>query len=106
MGEKASVARRSAAMGTLSHPLGATIEGLRALSVEVYGPDIPPALLLAAEATVDTPYACLAYVRAFRPEVIPQLQHAVLRRHGQLVGILSFYRRRRRLVVVNRLVRL
>jgi Acetyltransferase (GNAT) domain len=79
---------------------------LQSLSVEICGSDIPPALLLAAEAVVDTPFACLAYVRAFSPELVPQLRHAVVRNSGQLVGILSFYPRRETLVVVNRLVRL
>lgn len=79
---------------------------LRPLSVEICGPEIAPELLLAAEAVVDTPFACLAYVRAFQPEIVPELRHAVLRMNRRLVGILSFYRRGTALVVVNKLIRL
>jgi hypothetical protein len=79
---------------------------LPSLAVEMCGPDISPTLLLAAEALTDTPFSCLAFARAFRPEIIPQLRHAVVRNGGQLLGVLSFYRRGEVLVVVNRLVRL
>jgi hypothetical protein len=79
--------------------------GARSLSVEIWGAEIPAGLLLAAEQTVDTPYACLAYVRAYQPELIPRLQHAVARHCGELVAIVSFYARSRSLVVVNRLLR-
>jgi hypothetical protein len=79
---------------------------MRPLSVQVCGSEIAPELLLAAEAAVDTPFACLAHVRAFRPELIPRLRHAVVRRGRQLLAVFSFYARRRTLVVVNRLIRL
>ncbi len=92
-----AVAGRAAAVSAASLP---------ALAVEICGPEISPALLLAAEALEETPFACLAFARAFRSEIIPQLQHAVIRNGGQLVGVLSFYRRGDVLVVVNRLVRL
>lgn len=76
------------------------------LSLEVYGPNIPVTLLLAAEAAVDTPFECLAHVRAFRPELISRLRHAVVRRAREVIAILSFYEDGKRLKVVNRLVRL
>jgi hypothetical protein len=76
------------------------------LAVQICGPDISPQLLSLAEATVDTPFASLAYVRAFQPEICTQLQHAVAWRGQELIGILSFYPRGTALVVVNRLVRL
>ncbi len=79
---------------------------VQSFSVEICGADISPTLLLAAETLVDTPFACLAFTRAFRSEIISQLRHAVVHNGGQLVGILSFYRRGDVLVVVNRLVRL
>jgi hypothetical protein len=78
----------------------------RALAVEICGPEIAPALLLTAESAVATPFECLAYVRAFRPEIIPRLCHAVVRRDRQLVAIFSFYPRGKTLVVVNGLIRL
>jgi hypothetical protein len=96
-------------IGCYEHP-GAPAEApgasARSLTIEICGPDIPATLLSAAEALVDTPYACLAYVRAFQPEIMPRLQHAVLRNNGTLLGILSFYPRQRSLIVVNRLLRL
>jgi hypothetical protein len=78
----------------------------RTLCVEICGPEISPALLLTAESAVATPFECLAYMRAFRPEIIPQLCHAVVRRDRQLLAIFSFYPRGKTLVVVNRLIRL
>jgi len=78
----------------------------RALSVEIRGPEIAPGLLLTAELTVYTPFECLAYERAFRPEVIPRLSHAVVRSGRRLLGIFSYYPRGKTLVVVNRLIRL
>jgi hypothetical protein len=96
-------------IGCYEHP-GAPAEApdapARSFTIEICGPDIPATLLRAAEALVDTPYACLAYVRAFQPEMMPRLQHAVLRNNGTLIGILSFYPRQRSLIVVNRLLRL
>ena len=77
----------------------------RSLEIEFCGPEVSPALLREAEALVDSPFACLAHVRAFHPEIIPQLRHAVVRSGGQLFGILSFHARRDCLVVVNRLLR-
>jgi hypothetical protein len=77
----------------------------RSLSVQFCGPEVSPTLLREAEALVDSPFACLAYVRAFHPEVIPQLRHAVVRSGAQLLGLLSFHARRDALVVVNRLLR-
>lgn len=79
---------------------------LPSLSVEIHGADIPAALLHSAEAGVDTPFECLAYIRAFRPELVPLLRHAVVRRGESLLVILSFYENGSRLVVVNRLIRL
>ncbi|HVW70111.1 MAG TPA: GNAT family N-acetyltransferase [Steroidobacteraceae bacterium] len=55
---------------------------------------------------VDTPFECLAHVRAFQPEIIPELRHAIFSRGGQFLGALSFYACRGALVVVNRLSRL
>jgi hypothetical protein len=78
----------------------------RSVSVDIWGPEIPTALLAAGEAAVDTPFASLAHARAFRPEIVPGLRHAVLRNGQQLVAVLSFYIHRRSLVVVNRLIRL
>jgi Acetyltransferase (GNAT) domain len=75
------------------------------LAVEFCGPEVSPTLLREAEALVDSPFACLAYVRAFHPEIIPQLRHAVVRSGAQLFGILSFHTRRDALIVVNRLLR-
>jgi hypothetical protein len=78
----------------------------RALHVEICGPEIAPGLLLTAELIVTTPFECLAYERAFRPEIIPRLNHAVVRSGRQLLGIFSYYPRGKTLVVVNRLIRL
>jgi hypothetical protein len=75
------------------------------LSLEIHGADIAAELLSAAESAVDTPFECLAHIRAFRPELISRLRHAVVRHGQQLVAILSFYEHRRSLVVVNRLIR-
>jgi hypothetical protein len=87
-------------------PAAAPDAAVPSFTIEICGPDIPTTLLRAAEALVDSPYACLAYLRAFQPEIIPRLQHAVLRNNGTLIGILSFYVRQRSLIVVNRLLRL
>jgi Acetyltransferase (GNAT) domain len=81
-------------------------QGFPALTLDIYGPQIPPGLLSAAESSVDTPFECLAYVRAFRPEVVPSLRHAVVRSGRQIVAIFSFYTSKASLVVVNRLIRL
>jgi hypothetical protein len=81
-------------------------ESFTALALDIYGPQIPPALLRGAESAVDTPFECLAYVRAFRPEIIPRLRHAVVRSGRQILAVLSFYPSKTSLVVVNRLIRL
>jgi len=83
-----------------------TRESFPALSIEIHGPQIAPALLLSAELLVDTPFESLAHVRAFRPEIVAQLRHAVIHSEGRLAAILSFYADGKRLAVVNRLVRL
>lgn len=82
------------------------IVSARPLSVEICGAEIAAGLLRAAEFTVATPFECLAYARAFQPEIIPRLRHAVLHRERRLVAILSFYESGKSLVVINKLLRL
>lgn len=74
--------------------------------LQIRGPDIEPELLQEAQQQAITPYECLAYTRAFRPELLTSLHHVLIRRGQHLAGILSYYERRRALVVVNRLLRL
>jgi hypothetical protein len=74
------------------------------VSIEVYGPEIPRAILAAAEDSADNPYTCLAVYRAFEPATAATLRHLVVYSGDRVLGILSYYERRFTLVIVNRLV--
>ncbi len=74
------------------------------LSIELHGPEIPRAILAAAEQSADNPYSCLAVCRAFEPAIAAVLRHAVVSSETHVLGILSYYERKSTLVVVNRLM--
>jgi hypothetical protein len=76
------------------------------LALEIRGPDLEPDLLREAERHAFTPYECLAYTQAFRPEILPSLHHVLIRSEAVPTAILSYYEQGRQLVVVNRLLRL
>jgi len=78
--------------------------GPAAVSTVVYGPEIPDAILAAAEESANNPYTCLAVCRAFEPAIAATLRHLVVHSGNRVLGILSHYERQSTIVVVNRLV--
>jgi hypothetical protein len=74
------------------------------LSIQVYGPEIPAAILAAAERSADNPYSCLAAYRAFEPEIAAVLRHLVITSEDRVLGILSYHERGSSLFIVNRLI--
>jgi hypothetical protein len=73
------------------------------VSIQVYGPEIPAAILAAAERTADNPYSCTAAYRAFEPENAAVLRHLVVTSGDRMLGVLSYHERGSTLFIVNRL---
>ena len=99
--EASADARAPAASGCPAPGAGHASAGV---STEPYGPEIPDAILTAAENSADNPYTCLAVCRAFEPAIAVILRHIVVQSGNRVLGVLSYYERQSTLVIVNRLV--
>ena len=73
------------------------------VSIQVYGPEIPAAILAAAERLADNPYSCIAAYRAFEPTTAAVLRHLVVTSGDHMLGVLSYHERGPTLFIVNRL---
>lgn len=74
------------------------------VSIRGYGPEIPAAILAAAERTADNPYTCLVAYRAFEPAIAAVLRHLVVTSADRMLGVLSYHQRGAALFIVNRLI--
>ena len=73
------------------------------VSIQAYGPEVPAAILAAAERTADNPYSCTAAYRAFEPKNAAVLRHLVVTSGDRMLGVLSYHERDSTLFIVNRL---